>query len=30
VLQGSLRLVPDSSMGDFVANFDQLVAQLLK
>lgn len=30
VLQGSLRLVPELSMADFVANFDQLVAELLK
>jgi len=30
VLQGALRLVPDSSMEDFVKNFDRLVGQLLK
>jgi protein-disulfide isomerase len=30
VLQGSLRLVPDSSMADFVANFDKVVSQLLR
>jgi protein-disulfide isomerase len=30
VLQGSLRLVPDSTMADFVANLDKLVGQLLK
>ncbi len=30
VLQGALRLVPDSTMAEFVANFDQLVGQLLK
>lgn len=29
VLQGVIRLVPDSTMSDFVANFDQLVGQLL-
>jgi protein-disulfide isomerase len=30
VLQGALRLVPESTMQDFVHNFDQLVSQLLK
>lgn len=30
VLQGALRLVPDSTMEEFVANFDSLVGQLLK
>lgn len=30
VLQGSLRLVPEGTMQDFVQNFDRVVAQLLK
>ena len=30
VIQGVLRLVPDSSMNDFVANLDKVVGQLLK
>jgi predicted DsbA family dithiol-disulfide isomerase len=30
VLQEELRLVPESTMEEFVANFDRIVAQLLK
>jgi thiol:disulfide interchange protein DsbA len=30
VLQGAIRLVPETSMADFVRNFDKVAAQLLK
>lgn len=30
VLQGAIRLVPESTMAEFVANFDKIAAQLLK
>ena len=30
VLQGALRIVPDTSMADFVANFDKIAGQLLR